>query len=117
MGNVGHVGCCPLGKRGEQSKDLEALPSFLKALTRIAARDTRVHKSTSEIRHFLKPRSFYRNDKTVRRVSMGIARANTMLAHRADMQIGKRSITLSSVDICAPSARRINYKCNPKNTC
>jgi 2-polyprenyl-6-methoxyphenol hydroxylase-like FAD-dependent oxidoreductase len=62
--------------RGQHPADLESALKFGRALNRIAARDSAVHKLTLEVQHLLKPRSALRTPELVERVQAELAAAS-----------------------------------------
>jgi len=61
---------------GQRPPDLEDRLNFQRALGRLAARDTEIHKLLVEIRHLLKPLSLLDSPSIVRRVKEEISRAS-----------------------------------------
>ena len=61
---------------GQRPPDLADRLNFQRALGRLAARDTEIHKLLVEIRHLLKPLSLLDSPSIVRRVEEEISRAN-----------------------------------------
>ena len=61
---------------GQRPPDLEDRLNVQRALGRLVARDTEVHKLLVEIRHLLKPLSLLDSPSIVRRVKQEISRAS-----------------------------------------
>jgi hypothetical protein len=56
------------GTTGERPADFEATMKFQAALTRLAAREERIHKLVVEVRHLLKPGSVYKDPALAQQV-------------------------------------------------